>query len=71
MRINKPLKITGDLRLCNTFIPRLLRYIDQKDGVIMGRAKNFHTVKFSTIENGNEAEYMASAYETKTLIVMN
>lgn len=66
--MNKPIKITGDLKYMNGIILSMMERINKKDGINLGYAKNHHTVKF-TYNTGEEIT--AHAYETKTMIVMD
>lgn len=65
--MDKPLKITGDLAYLVIIAPSMMEYIEKKNGMSVGYAKNHHTVMF-TLNTGEEIT--AHAYETKTMIVM-
>lgn len=66
--MDKPIKITGDLKHLNIIVPSMIEYINRKDGINIGWAKNHHTVQF-TLNTGEEI--MAHAYEVKTLIIID
>ena len=67
MTNKKTLKITGDFRYIDVFVPKLFWYLEKKDGENYHRAQNYKSVEFEC--NTGEI-FMAHAYETKTMIVM-
>jgi hypothetical protein len=65
---DKTVKATGNLKYAGVFIPAMIKYIGQKDGINVGYAKNHHTVSFR-LENGEV--WTCHAYETKTMIIID
>lgn len=66
--MKKSIKIDGDLKYLSIIVPSMIGYINRKDGINIGWAKNHHTVQF-TLNTGENVT--AHAYETKTLIVID
>jgi hypothetical protein len=69
--MNKQIKINcpnEHFNKLSIFVETALKYINQKDGMDIGYAKNHHTIVI-TLNDGKD--YTIHTYETKTMIIID